>query len=266
MGRDIDVAPICRRDRLGRLTRIDQEPPPISEDKRLRMYGARRARTGIKPYCHPAPNGVRQRGNPGIGGNGGVRPHLEPPSGERHLLADRIGKRLKQLAGGACRCLRHAKFSKPRCRVGEEDRKRFSFVRSKAGEAGTIIEPKLEPAAIALIGHHRQSGLGQRIDIAQDRPRRHFHFGCQLRRIHPATVLEEQKNMQQSCGAHFNHDKRCRITLFRTAGDEEQAMHAVEVQKQIAASPQGIWAVLTDAQILADTFRADRGLVLALDA
>ncbi len=43
-------------------------------------------------------------------------------------------------------------------------------------------------------------------------------------------------------------------------------MHAVEVQRRIAISPEAIWAVLTDAQTLADTFRAAQGLDLALDA
>jgi hypothetical protein len=48
----------------------------------------------------------------------------------------------------------------------------------------------------------RQSGLGHRIDVAQNGARRDFQFGGQLPGGLAPPVLQEQEDLQQAGGAH----------------------------------------------------------------
>jgi hypothetical protein len=59
-----------------------------------------------------------------------------------------------------------------------------------------MVEAQLDPATSAGSYDHRQAGLGQRLDVPQDRPLADLELSGQLLTGHPPAVLDEQQHQQ----------------------------------------------------------------------
>jgi choline-glycine betaine transporter len=66
---------------------------------------------------------------------------------------------------------------------GKDETERFRLVLREAGQPRAVIEPQFDPTPVALMHDDRQSGLGHRIDVAQN--------GARLARISKGRSVRE---------------------------------------------------------------------------
>ncbi len=90
------------------------------------------------------------------------------------------------------------------------EREGFGLILGQTSQAAAVVEAKLDSSGGAAVGEDGQARLGQGVDVALDRAGVDLKFSRKGRGGHPAPVLQEEKNMQKSRGAHGIPDRRCR--------------------------------------------------------
>ena len=83
---------------------------------------------------------------------------------------------------------------------GQEDGLRF--VRGEAGQAGSVAVDEADPTVRSAFRVDRDTGLGEGLDVAIDRPDRDLQLLGQLGGRHPAARLQEEQDIDQSTGSH----------------------------------------------------------------
>lgn len=70
------------------------------------------------------------------------------------------------------------------------------------GELGPEAGQQCEAAVPAAFGVHRDTGRGQRLDVAQHRTRGHLQLTGERGRGEPTALAQQQDQGDQSIGAH----------------------------------------------------------------
>jgi hypothetical protein len=122
---------------------------------------------------------------------------LRHPTGPRPKLGRQRGHDLQ-----ACRGDDRAK-SKLRGRARHTGQEHgLGFVRGQARQAGAVAVHQPDAAMRASFRVDRNAGLGQRLDVAIDRPNGHLELPGQLTCRHPVACLEQEEDVDESAGAH----------------------------------------------------------------
>ena len=80
---------------------------------------------------------------------------------------------------------------------------RLRLVRREAGQPRPIAVDQTHSAAGTSLGVDRHAGLAQGVDVAVNRPNRHFELLGQLTGRQATTRLQEEQDVDQSTGAHL---------------------------------------------------------------
>ena len=88
----------------------------------------------------------------------------------------------------------------------QEDR--LGLVGGQAGQPRPVAVDEADAAVRPALGVDRDAGLGERLDVAVDRPDRDLELVGELRGRHPAAGLEEQQDVDESAGTHATEDSR----------------------------------------------------------
>ena len=88
---------------------------------------------------------------------------------------------------------------------------RLGLVGGQARQARPVAVDEADAAVRAALGVDRDAGLGERLDVAVDRPDGDLELLGQLRRRHPAAGLEQEQDVDEPAGAH-----RGIVLLFMT--------------------------------------------------
>jgi hypothetical protein len=87
-------------------------------------------------------------------------------------------------------------------------RQRLGLLLGHPGEPGAVAVDQAVTAGPAAIGVHRDAGGRQRVDVPVDRPHRHLELFGQLLGRHPAAVLQQQEDGQETARAHGRNSGR----------------------------------------------------------
>lgn len=204
---DVDVTPVDKGNGRGEGWAKDR-PALRAAAKGFGSQPEGRGRAGRKGKGPALTDRFGNRGDAGVGDGG--RFGCKRKARQRGLGdgAAAVGQAFKEFGprplGGSAKT-KGGQFGRQDCKSEGQG---FGLIFGQTGQPAAVVEAKLDSSGGATAGEDGQARLGQGVDVALDRAGVDLKFSRKGRGGHPAPILQEEKNVQKSRGAHDIPDRR----------------------------------------------------------